>query len=177
MENMENVALMMGEDNGCVDSGCGSDGYGTDCDSECGFTNENWHPSFSRFWKTKQYLHRVRDEIRRCTLLEQRINLRLHDSDGSEFPDTNELDDELLNAEERVNNVKIEVTDLISKLPDVNQQMVITERYVNLKTWERIAQEMCTSVRIVQKIHGRALPLLEKLIMESQTEDDCANGE
>lgn len=115
------------------------------------------YPFANHFWKTKKYLHRIRDWQRRCGLLEQRIDLR---EDG----DTDTLDQELREAEQMVNGVKIEVTDMIAKLPDVNQQLVMTERYVNLKTWERIAEEMNTSVRIVQKIHGKALPVLEELI-------------
>lgn len=138
---------------------------------------ENWekesnaYPLASRFWKTKQYLHRVRDGIRRCNLLEERIGLRMHGSGESEYLDTSELDVELKNALKRLNDDKIEITDLISRLPDVNQQMVVTERYVDIKTWEQIAQEMNTSVRIVQKIHGKALPLLERLIEEREASE------
>lgn len=163
---MGNEDFIRSNDNGYADSGYSSDDCDAACGSECDFMGGNRHPSASRFWRTKQYLHRVRDGIRRCSLLEQRINLRLQDPDGSEYSDTNELNDELMNAEQQVTDTKITITDLISRLPDVNQQMVITERYVNMKTWERIAQEMNTSVRIVQKIHGKALPLIEKLIEE-----------
>lgn len=162
---------LMHEDNGRdINRGCfmDRDDREKDCDSECSVKEERQYPSASRFWKTKQYLHKIRDGIRRCELLEQRINLRLHDPDGSEYPDTDKLDDELMNAEEQVNDDKIMITDLISRLPDVNQQLVTTERYVYLRTWEEIAEKMHTSVRIVQKIHGKALPLLEKLIEEEK---------
>lgn len=165
MENMRNVDFIMRED-----YGYGSDSHEIStggreplCGNDVNAVADEY-PSVSRFWQTKRYLHRVRDGIRRCGLLEQRISLRQNDPDGSLFPDTDKLDRKLKKAKQDVNHVRIEVTDLISKLPDVNQQVVITERYVNLKSWEEIAEELHTSVRIVQKIHGRALPLLEELI-------------
>lgn len=140
------------------------------------FCGSDTYPFAARFWETKKYLHRVRDGVRKCALLKQRIELRKLDPDENIYADTDELEHELNAAEQMVNEEKIKMTDLISRLPDVNQQMVITQRYVNLKTWDQIADEMHTNVRIVQKIHGKALPALEKMIGVKREETDNTGG-
>lgn len=112
-----------------------------------------------RFWKTKKYLFQIRETDRKAELLERRIGMR-EDADLN----ADDLRRELSETEQDAKAVTIEVTDMISRLPDVNQQMVITKRYLDNLAWERIASDMDMPVRAVQKLHGRALPLLQEMI-------------
>lgn len=114
-----------------------------------------------KFWKVKTYLFRNREAERRVELLERRMNMR--EDAGL---NTDELRRELALAEQDAKNVAVEVTDVISRLADVNQQMVMTKRYVDTLSWERIAFDMNMPVRAVQKLHGRALPLLQGMVEE-----------
>lgn len=129
------------------------------------------------FWRTREYLQQVRDKTRQKELLEQRIDLRRNDPDGNTFHDVEDLDRELLNVREEVNDAKIDVTDLAAKLPEVDEQMVISKRYVDLKSWEEIAGEMGCTVRTVQKLHGRALPVLDELVMKYNLEKGIGIGD
>lgn len=112
-----------------------------------------------KFWKVKAYLFRIREAERRVELIERRRDMR--EDAGL---NTDELRRELAQAEQDAKNVAVEVTDMISRLADVNQQMVMTKRYVDNLPWERIAFDMNMSVRAVQKLHGRALPLLQEMV-------------
>ena len=114
-----------------------------------------------KFWKAKAYLYRIREAERRVELLERRMDMR--EDAGL---NTDELRRELALAEQDAKNVAVEVTDVISRLADVNQQMVMTKRYVDNLSWERIAFDMNMPVRAVQKLHGRALPLLQGMVEE-----------
>ena len=88
-----------------------------------------------KFWKVKAYLFRIREAERRVELLERRMDMR--ENAGL---NTDELRRELTLAEQDAKNVAVEVTDVISRLANVNQQMVMTKRYVDNLPWERIAQ-------------------------------------
>ncbi len=61
--------------------------------------------------------------------------------------------------------VVLNVSEAISRLSDVNQQMVLTLRYVDMiSDWNKIADKMGMTKAAVQKLHGRALPQLQKLL-------------
>ncbi len=121
-----------------------------------------------RFWKTKAYLFQTREAERKAELLERRIGMR-EDADLN----ADDLRMELAEAEQDAKAVTIEVADMISRLPDVNQQMVITKRYLDNLPWERIAFDMDMPVRAVQKLHGRALPLLQEMIENEMNEEEA----
>lgn len=54
----------------------------------------------------------------------------------------------------------------IEQIQNVDYQAVLQKRYISLKTWEVIADEMHYSGRWVLVLHGRALQEVEKLIHE-----------
>lgn len=138
-----------------------------------------------RFRTVKDFLFQVKDARRRIDLIEDRIEYREaamdarganyterlssgHDFSGSAVEDTvmalDELRSELAEAEKDYADAKVEVSDVIAKLEDINQQSVITRRYISGQGWEKIAVDMDMSVRSVQKLHGRALPILEEIL-------------
>lgn len=119
-----------------------------------------------QFWRVKKYLYQVQDAGRRAELLQRRIDLR--DVIDSEYTP---LREELERAETEKKKAEIEITDFVSQLYSVNQQMVVIKRYVDGESWEQIAEDMDMSVRAVQHLHGRALPLLKEMHMEMFPEE------
>lgn len=54
-------------------------------------------------------------------------------------------------------DMKREAFNLIGKIPDFDQQNVLIGRYIQLKKWEIIAEELDFSTQWVYEIHGKAL--------------------
>lgn len=138
-----------------------------------------------RFRKLKTFLFQVKDRRRTVEMLETRIGYRMdsmgargvtydeyipstHDYSGSSVEsivlEISELEEKLAAAERAYADAKVAVSDLIATLDDVNQQSVVTRKYVDGQSWEKIACDMDMSVRKVQRLHGRALPLLQEIL-------------
>lgn len=81
--------------------------------------------------------------------------------------ETNDLSrymEQVANLEERINDKRIElmdkqskITEAINSLDDDDECTVMTEKYINGKTWEQVAEDNGYSWRTVHRIHGRAL--------------------
>lgn len=142
-----------------------------------------------RFRAVKDYLYQVKDGKRRVKLIEDRISYRMesmgahginfdeyipgsHDYRGSAVENAvialSGLENERKEAEKAYADAKVAVSDLISRLRSVNQQAVITRRYIDGESWDKIALDMDMTVRNVQKLHGRALPILQEILTEEQ---------
>ena len=65
----------------------------------------------------------------------------------------NEVDAEI----DKLHDVKKHVQEVISAVPNAKQRAVLTRRYINGYTWERIAVELNISYQWVCELHGRAL--------------------
>ena len=61
-----------------------------------------------------------------------------------------------MNAMDKAFEIRQSVADMIIDIPDVEGK-VLYERYINLLTWEQIAEQLHYSVRGIQYAHGRAL--------------------
>lgn len=112
------------------------------------------------FIETRKYLQQVRDQKRHIEMLEKRIGYR-KDADL----DTDWHEEELETAKEQLKSLIAEVAEEIGKLPDVNQEVVMTKRYIDVMAWDEIAMEADLSMRTVQKCHGRALPRMEEILV------------
>lgn len=67
-----------------------------------------------------------------------------------------------LNSEiDKLIDLKEEIRELITRLDDSNQKLVLCLRYIDLRSWESIAEIMDRSVRSLHMIHGNALQNLE----------------
>lgn len=132
-----------------------------------------------RFGATKQFLYRIRDGERRADLLRRRANLldAITDPDAELIRYRDEVHKKLSRAEQDMKRVRVEVMELIGQLPSVNQQMVMTRKYVDRRTWEETAADMDMSVRAVQVLHGRALPKLKQMLGLNDGASDNAIGE
>lgn len=126
------------------------------------------------FVETRKYLQRIRDQRRQIQLLENRIKYR-KDADL----DTSWHEEELEDSRKKLKLIIAEVAEEISKLEDINQEVVMTKRYIEGMTWDEVAESADFKMRTVQKCHGRALPRMEKILLADGLidPDDCTEAE
>ena len=112
------------------------------------------------FPETRDYLNQIKNCRQRIELLEKRQSYR-----SSVNMDINDIGIEITEEEQKLARLRAEVSDEISKLDNVRQEMVMNSRYVDGMSWEKIAADMGNTIRSVQSIHGRALPAMEQVLV------------
>lgn len=66
--------------------------------------------------------------------------------------------EKVIDAEiDRFVDLKKEIRDVINKVPDNNQKLVLQLRYIQFLKWESVAAEMDLSLKQVHRIHNEAL--------------------
>ncbi len=68
-----------------------------------------------------------------------------------------DLENEISYDIDRLVDLRREVDKAISELSNPDEQLVLTYRYIDYRTWEQIAVALNLSVRHVARLHGRAL--------------------
>ena len=68
-----------------------------------------------------------------------------------------ELEKKLNDDLQKLKQLKIEISQAIDEVEDINCSLVLSKRYILMKTWEQIAEEMAYSVTQIQRIHEKAL--------------------
>ena len=112
------------------------------------------------FVATRKYLQQVRDQKRHIQLLENRIKYR---KDAG--LDTSWHEEDLAQAQKELKLTIAEVAEEISKLDDINQEVVMTKRYIEVMSWDDVAETADLKMCTVQKCHGRALPRMEEILL------------
>lgn len=64
---------------------------------------------------------------------------------------------------EKLEQVRAEILQVIGQIEDNTLSTLLTEYYVNDKTWEEIAAEQHYSWRQVMRLHGHALQIIREL--------------
>ena len=106
--------------------------------------------------KARNYLGQVKETQEAVDILEKRISLR------KEIEiETDELEVKLAEARDDLKVQKSNTAESLSRLSRPNVALVMIKRYVDLETWEQIAQEMDMTVRAVQSLHGYGLVEME----------------
>ena len=72
-----------------------------------------------------------------------------------------ELEEELNQDLMRMCQLQIEMNKAIDAVEDVNCSLVLSKRYLLMKTWEQIAEDMNYSVTQVHRIHKWALEIFK----------------
>ena len=80
-------------------------------------------------------------------------NSRLEDTVLKIIEMEHSIDDEI----DKLVDLKAEVRQQISLLPDARCRLILEEKYLNGETWEGIAADLGYTVRNVQILHGKAL--------------------
>ena len=138
------------------------DGSGSECTSEVS-EDVNKVAGYVpiHFLETRKYLQQVRDLKRSIRLMENRIGYR---RDAGYDTTWHEQQLEFLQTQLKITTA--DVAEEISKLGDVNQEVVMTKRYIDVMSWDEIAETSDLKMRTVQKCHGHALPVMEQILLE-----------
>lgn len=75
-----------------------------------------------------------------------------------------ELDEKIDQRIDQLVAVKQEIMDAIAQVEDNRYRTLLTERYMEFRTWEQIAVDMNYTWRWTMKIHGQALLAIEPII-------------
>lgn len=124
---------------------------------------ENYRPEGNKphFIETRVFLQQVRDEKRRVDLLKNRMQYRKEA--GLE---TGDVEQELAAALDNLKLATAEVAEEISKLGDVDLEMVLAKRYIDTLSWDEVAKTLDIKMRTVQRLHGRALPRMQRVLLQ-----------
>lgn len=128
----------------------------------------------------KQYLNRVRRVDKEITALLNLIQrtrdsitkiTQAYDGDGTQSTKDPHKFDRLAELESLVDEkideqlaLKTEILKTISKLTDRRYRLILTEYYLDMKTWEQVAVDLNYSYMHVTRLHGYALKGVETII-------------
>lgn len=86
-----------------------------------------------------------------------------------------DMDAEIKRDEVALADAKIDVALMVCRIPNAAQQQILTERYINMRSWNAIAEDAGFSNSYVYRLHENALCAVEsRLAMDAI---DCARGE
>jgi DNA-directed RNA polymerase specialized sigma24 family protein len=113
------------------------------------------------------YLNRLNDCRRRVEDLRSRAEILdvVDDPDEDLIAYRDEVHQKLADAEQDMRRVRVEVMEVISLLECEAQRTVVTRRYVEWQSWDKIAWAMDQPVETVQMHHAKALPVLKRLLV------------
>ena len=128
----------------------------------------------------KQYMNRVRRVDKEIQALDRLILktresvesiTQKYDSDGAQSTKNPHKYDRLVELESLVDekiqeqlNLKAETLITIAKLKDRRQRIVLTEYYLEMKTWEQVAVDIGYTYQHTMRIHGYALKTIAELL-------------
>lgn len=77
-----------------------------------------------------------------------------------------ELKDELNHQVDMLILAKQRAMALIDMVPDANQMTVLYERYIHLRSWEKISEKLNYSLHYIYRIHNLALDEFNRILKE-----------
>lgn len=110
---------------------------------------------------TRMYLQRVRETHRAIELLKRRVKFR---EDAGE--DASDLKQLIEDKAEALKAITAETAEEISKIGNVSQEMVLVKRYIDLMTWDEIAESMDIRIQTVLKFHGYGLVHMSRVLLD-----------
>ena len=94
-----------------------------------------------------------------------------YDGDGAQTTKNPHKFDRLVELEALVDEkiqeqlaLKAETLDTISKLKDRRQRLILTEYYLEMKTWEQVAVDIGYTYQHTMRIHGYALKAISEIM-------------
>lgn len=77
-----------------------------------------------------------------------------------------ELKDEINHQVDMLIMAKQRAMALIDMVPDANQMTVLYERYIHLRSWEKISEKLNYSLHYIYRIHNLALDEFNRILKE-----------
>lgn len=144
------------------------------------------------FKELKDYLYSVKESEKKVDFLKRRISFWLDalgtgsdpvgkpkdGTDTAQVPmearnlNVAQLEKELAEAEAYLKVNRIKVCELISHLDNAGQRDVMLMKYIDLMTWDEIAGRLGITARRAQKLHGKALPLLDEELAQMKDRNE-----
>lgn len=122
---------------------------------------------FAQIKKTDRLIQRLINTVTnlRSSLTSQNYKLKSDKVQSSSAKDIlGETMTKIISLEEDINaridelvSMKKEAFNMISKIPDLDQQSVLIGRYIQMKKWEDLAAEFDYTTQWLFEIHGKAL--------------------
>ena len=122
---------------------------------------------FSQIQKTDRLIQRLTDTVDtlRSSLISQNYKLKPDKVQTSGAKDTlGETIVKIVALEADINrridelvSMKQEAFTMINRIPDLDQQNILIGRYIQLKKWEDISEELNYSMQWVFELHGKGL--------------------
>ena len=122
---------------------------------------------FSQIRKTDRLIQRLTDTVNtlRSSLTSQNYELKPDKVQTSGAKDTlGETVVKIIALEDDINaridelvSMKQEAFTIINRIPDLDQQNILIGRYIQLKKWEDISEELNYSMQWVFELHGKGL--------------------
>lgn len=122
---------------------------------------------FAQIRKTDRLIQRLTDTVNtlRSGLTSQSYELKPDkvqtsgpkDTLGETIAKIMSLEDDINTRIDELVTMKKEAFSMISKVPDLDQQNVLVGRYIQLKKWEDISEELNYSMQWVFELHGKGL--------------------
>ncbi len=75
-----------------------------------------------------------------------------------------DYENEINNDIDKLVDLRKEIGSVINRVPNLDYQTLLEQRYISFKTWEQIAVFMNYNLRWIYKLHSAALEEVEKLI-------------
>lgn len=125
-------------------------------------------------WYCHQQIQAQLDDIERLRSLAERVTSTISPTAGC----SGGTGDRIPNAVARIIELEESVADSIAELREAREnveryindsfppgvtRVVLYRRYILMQRWERIATDMCYSIKWIWKLHSRALRTLEEL--------------
>lgn len=129
--------------------------------------NEEKKSCLKSYKKTRNRLNAMELQLNQMKI--DIVHVRASQGDGmprgkGETNDLSRYMEQMANLEEQINSKRtelvekqIKITTAINILDDDDECTVMTEKYLNCKTWEKVAEDNGFAWRTMHRIHGRAL--------------------
>ena len=121
----------------------------------------------SQAYLIDQRINSKLEQIQSLRSLLTKVNNTLNDMPGNPNRDRSlveeyivkivDLEREIDSEIDRLVSLKGEIMHTIQAVDDVYSRVLLEERYLNMRTWEQIADIMDYSVRQLHRLHGEAL--------------------
>lgn len=104
----------------------------------------------------------ITSHIKDICVQESHNNHKLEDTIVKIVGQEKEIDNEI----DALVELKADVRHVIDKVPNVEQRLLLEERYLCFKSWEEIAADMSYGLRWIYKLHDKALKSVGQILGE-----------
>lgn len=104
----------------------------------------------------------ITSHIKDICVQESHNNHKLEDTIVKIVEQEKEIDNEI----DALVELKTDVRHVIDKVPNVEQRLLLEERYLCFKSWEEIAADMSYGLRWIYKLHDKALKSVGHILGE-----------